>query len=121
MLGEGAEEDRVTPLEVAEVGCGDSEVDADCRASAGSSSESDSSSHSPFDLSFRFSGADVECPILVDRVAAKRHPEIASSTRLNVYGRSEKVVTPSKRGRTIVMKSCIGFGLRFLTEQAYRT
>jgi len=66
MLGDGAEEPSDTPLEVAEVGCGES--DCDCSASAGSSSESDSSSHSPFDLSFLFCAVVVECPTPVDRL-----------------------------------------------------
>jgi hypothetical protein len=115
MFGDGAEDPRDTPLEVAEVGESDC-----CSASAGSSSESDSSSHSPFDLSFLFSADIVERPP-VDRLVMYGYPEIASRKALNVYGRSENIVTLSKIGRTIVRKSRTGFGLRFWTAQAYRT
>lgn len=109
MLGDGADDPRDTPLEVAEVGCGDRE--ADCSGSAGSSSESDSSSHSPFDLSFPFSVEEVERPF-VDRLVMYRYPEMASKKALNVYVRSENIVTLSKTGMTIVIKSMRGFGFR---------
>jgi hypothetical protein len=112
MLGDGVDiEGNEIPLEVADIGGGETESDADGSGSAGSSSESDSSSQAPFDFCALFSDMTAVCPTLVVRLVAKKYPAVARRSALNVYGLSENSVTPSRSGRTVVMESITGPGL----------